>query len=262
MKYVYAYRYFLLGELIQDLKVVEAGIRAEPNVVSVLVRGIDALNHFIDKEDPEQLRSSIEAATDLRAQVESLLVTITNITQGGRLVPVFDSAIETKTKKLIHHFESILGKELRDLPLFCAEEKGGYDLRTLVQGVSRRQPSGVTTKITARIAEEIDESGRCLAFSRTTASAFHILRALELLVLEWMSKLGISKPAPNRCNWGEYISLLRTATVPKQATDLLQMIKDNYRNPTIHPEDTVDLDSAISLFGICQSAIEVICRQI
>jgi hypothetical protein len=54
--------------------------------------------------------------------------------------------------------------------------------------------------------------------------------------------------------------VLKTSGASKQITDLLQIVKDNYRNPLMHPEDTLDVDEAISLFGLGQSVIEALYR--
>ncbi len=42
----------------------------------------------------------------------------------------------------------------------------------------------------------------------------------------------------------------------------LQQIKDLHRNPLMHPEETLTLEEAISLFGICQSAISAMLKEI
>lgn len=263
VQYVNANRYCIVSTFIHDLDVIQPGIRAEPNVIKVITKGIDTLQEFKRLDDPVRFQETFSAADDLLRILQGILETISAMLAPSAIyVPIFDAAISDRAAYARRHFESMFAKELKDLPLFCVEEKGTYDLRALIKGTSKRLPNTVTSKITPRISEEIDESGRCLAFSRFTASAFHSLRAVELLVLQWIDRLGIPKPTPNRCNWGEYISLLRGASVHKQATDLLQVIKDNYRNPIMHPEDTVDHDSAISLFAICNSAIEVICRHI
>jgi hypothetical protein len=38
--------------------------------------------------------------------------------------------------------------------------------------------------------------------------------------------------------------------------DTLHAIKDNHRNPLMHPEDVLTMHEAVSLFSICQSMIE------
>jgi hypothetical protein len=51
---------------------------------------------------------------------------------------------------------------------------------------------------------------------------------------------------------------LRDNGAAKEATDTLQNIKDNYRNPLMHPEDTLTPKEAVSLFALCQGMIETL----
>ena len=71
----------------------------------------------------------------------------------------------------------------------------------------------------------------------------------------------------NRQNWGEYIRLLKDNGAAKEVTDHLQNIKENYRNPLMHPEDILELHEAASLFAVCQSirrlrAPDIPCKEI
>jgi hypothetical protein len=63
-------------------------------------------------------------------------------------------------------------------------------------------------------------------------------------------------PAFNRQNWGEYITLLKAHGANVAVSDTLESIRKNHRNPLMHPEDTLDIHGAISLFSICQSMTE------
>jgi hypothetical protein len=45
-------------------------------------------------------------------------------------------------------------------------------------------------------------------------------------------------PPLNRQNWGQYLTLLKDNGAGREVTDHLHNIKDNYRNPLMHPEDT------------------------
>ena len=128
-------------------------------------------------------------------------------------------------------FEIVLKKELSDMPIFVVEEKGNFSLLKLVKGASTGYPEATTDKLTTECKTEIDESGKCLAFLRATASGFHIMRAVELVVKQFITRSELPMPPLERCNWGEYIAVLRKGSAPKKITDLLQVLKDNYRNP-------------------------------
>ena len=255
VKYVNAYTYYLLGKSIADLPKHAFGTLDQGSIAAI-EDAIKSLKEFRIQEDDSLFHASREAAeriiNDLNQIIEECL------TQGAP----FDPDAVTKIQGLGIFFTVTIARDLQNLPLFCVEKKGIYSLRALINGAGSEQSTIVKAKAPAMVISEINRSGVCLAYSCPTASAFHALRALELLATELIAKLGLP-PAPlNRCNWGEYIQILRNGNAPKEITDLLQIIKDNYRNPIMHPDDTLDVEEATSLFGICQSAVEVICRHI
>jgi len=261
VKYVNAFVYYLLAKDVHDLLVVEEGIRITPEVITVLSRAIDALQQFTEHDDQERFRSSIAEAKSLSGIVGTLIKLIADhaSTDDGKAVR-FTALVADAVKNAVRKFEILLEKDLHDLPLFCVQEQGNFSTERLIKGASAGHPQATRAKLAISQMNEIDEAGRCLAFARSTASGFHILRAMELLVRDYIARVGLPAPAANKYNWGEYIQILRTGGRPKEITDLLQMVKDNYRNPIMHPEDSLTAEEALSLFGICQSAIEVICR--
>src|SRR5437879_8392524 len=118
--------------------VIDAGIRITPEVISVVTNGARALKDFKDHEEPERFRSSLAAADVLIAKLKELLDLIKEYLRGdttGALM--FSAEIEKSTKDAVGHFESMLGKELADLPLFCVEEKGNLALPRLIKGASQ-----------------------------------------------------------------------------------------------------------------------------
>jgi hypothetical protein len=262
VKRIYAFYFYRLGTFIHDLRVIQTGIKTDSEVISVLVRGADELKNFAESVDAPRFPSSIEAAQQLEKLVRSLLMAIADNSSKGVHESVFGPDVESDAKWKIGHFESMFDKELHDFPIFSVEEKGNFSLSRLLTGASQGYPPGALSKLGSNIINEIDESGRCIAFSRPTAAAFHILRALELLAKAFIETRGLQEPPPNRCNWGEYIQILRNGGSPREITDLLQIIKDNYRNPIMHPDETLDQEKASSLFNICGSAVEVICRHL
>lgn len=262
MRRIYAFYFYRVCAPIHDLLLMQTGIKATPDVIEVLVLGADTLKRFRTEVDPVRLRSSIAAAEQLEKVVRTCLQTIANNAAHQKVTSIISQKTEKAAKAALTHFESMLEKELHDFPLFSVEEKGNLSLERLLDGASHGYPTEVIAKLTPKIINEIDESGKCLAFARSTASAFHILRSLELLIAKYIGALGRPMAPPNRCNWGEYISILRTGGAPKETTDLLQIVKDNYRNPIMHPDATLTEPEALSLFGLCQSAIEIIARHL
>ena len=159
----------------------------------------------------------------------------------------------------IRQFEVVLDEELNAAPIFCLESVGNLSTDRLLHGGHKGYSADALSILEQRCKDEIDESGKCLAYERATASGFHILRAVEITIRQYLLRIpNFVMPPLNRQNWGEYIKLLRDNNATKVVTDALQNIKDNYRNPLMHPSDTLQLTEAVSLFSVCQGMIEML----
>lgn len=55
--------------------------------------------------------------------------------------------------------------------------------------------------------------------------------------------------------WDAYIKKLRGANADERVTLLLDQVREKHRNPVMHPEETLTLNQAMTLFGLSQSAI-------
>lgn len=163
----------------------------------------------------------------------------------------------------IRRFETILDEEINAAPIFCLERIGNLSTDSLLNGASNGYAPNVLKILPPNYLAEIDEAGKCLAFERATASGYHILRAVELSIRRYLLLIpGFVMPPLNRQNWGEFIDLLNKNGASKPITDTLHNIKVNYRNPLMHPEDTLELRQAISLFCVCQGMIELLVDEI
>ena len=99
---------------------------------------------------------------------------------------------------------------------------------------------------------EIEESGKCFAVGRFTASVFHQMRALEPFLAVISRELGVVKHSPT---WSAYLSAFSPAIEAKYpgkimanteirnfysgVTGYLSSIKNAFRNPTMHDIDIV-----------------------
>lgn len=158
----------------------------------------------------------------------------------------------------VKSFETLLDDELNKAPIFCLERIGNLSTDGLLDGAHKGY-APATAALTQECKNEIDEAGRCLAHERPTATGFHILRAVEMTAKQYLKAIpGFKMPSLNRQNWGEYIKLLKDNGADPVVTDTLQTIKNNHRNPLMHPEDALDIWQAVSLFSLCQTMIEAL----
>lgn len=181
---------------------------------------------------------------------------------GGRVITDYWAG---RLREDIQKFETVLQDEVSKLPIFCCDDDaiGNFSIAKLLKGASNGYPDKTKKRLTADCCREIDEAGRCLVYERSTASGFHILRSVELTIRQYLSAVpGFVMPPLNRQNWGEYLALLKTNGAARDVTDHLHNIKDNYRNPLMHPEDVLETDEAVSLFAVAQSMNEMLINDI
>ncbi|MFC2068305.1 hypothetical protein ACFLTP_04795 [Chloroflexota bacterium] len=163
-------------------------------------------------------------------------------------------------------FQTVLSEELQMLEAYHVTQKGIYDTTSLITRAENVLPMPMLNKIEQNMVTEIRESGKCLAFDCATASSFHIMRAIELIMHKYYVYVCKPKTRKKLDNWGAYISALHKlsegSTVEKAVREdvrkvevLLQQIKDQDRNLIIHPEVVHTPDEAFTLFEVAQSAI-------
>lgn len=168
--------------------------------------------------------------------------------------------VDAKFQNIINvakEFEIVLSAELQTLTTYHITQKGIYSTSDLIEHAEKILPDHVLAKIDIKAAEEIRESGKCLALDCATASAFHMMRATEEVMHEYYISVCKPKPVKRLENWGAYIAELQKSLKPevKEVVAMLQQIKDRHRNLIMHPEIALSPDEAFTLFEIAQGTI-------
>lgn len=118
----------------------------------------------------------------------------------------------------------------------------------------------VFNKLPEIAIKDFDEAGKCIAFERSTAAAFHLLRATESVLRNYYLSI-VKRNRVSPLNWGPMLKSLRSRK--KRPDDVLldhlDGIRRNFRNPTQHPEKVYDINEAQDLLGIC---IDVVNRMV
>lgn len=152
-------------------------------------------------------------------------------------------------------FRTVLEAEFMTAATYLVVPRRGYDIATLIDSAEDIFPPELMQKVPS-VLFDLREAGKCIAFDLGTAAGFHLLRALETVIKAYWSVVMEGVPLPTNRNLGAYIREMENARKgdPKVLTSLRQ-IKDHHRNELMHPEETLNLDEAIGLLGIVQSAI-------
>ena len=245
-----------LGEVEEDDKV-----RDNPQIIQVirqaaLVAQFVSLNDFCKKYLP----SAGEKLSGIRKLLNENFL---ELPDGKPLPDTVGEYLAKRLRQEVQEFETVLDDELKKLPIFCCDDDaiGNLSVPKLLRGASRGYPAKTRKHLTRLCCGEIDEAAKCLVYERSTAAGFHILRSVELTIIQYLTAIpGFVMPPLNRQNWGQYLQLLKDNGAIKEVTDHLYNIKDNYRNPLMHPEDTLEMPDAVSLFSVAQSMNEMLIR--
>jgi hypothetical protein len=124
---------------------------------------------------------------------------------------------------------------------------------SLIENIESCFPVDLWSVIEREAKREFEESGKCLAFERYTAAAFHALRGVECVIRQYIVKLTGS--LPQKRDWGHYIQVLKDNNADLPLLAVLDNIRTLDRNPLMHPENWLDVDEAIAVFMISQTAI-------
>jgi hypothetical protein len=156
---------------------------------------------------------------------------------------------------IIIKIRSTLEAEIRGFEAYVVTPKR-YDVHRLLNDMGSLLALGVYQKLPLIAQFDLREAGTCIAFERSTAAAFHILRGTESVLREFYRQLIKQKRV--ELLWGPIITDIRKRRVGSNYSvllDNLDNIRRSFRNPTQHPELTYTIDEVQDLLGLCIDVI-------
>jgi hypothetical protein len=152
--------------------------------------------------------------------------------------------------------ETLLAAELRTFDTYFVSQKGSFSTPDLIDNAEIMLPEGIRQHLSANAIEDIRQSGKCLAFNLGTAASFHIARATEDVIRSYYFVVLGVLPSVKMRSWGTYHkNLSKSDKGSKKVLGWLDHIKDEYRNPVLHPDETVSPDAALVFINACSSLI-------
>lgn len=130
-----------------------------------------------------------------------------------------------------------------------------YDVTQLTRDVSRVFAEGVYARLPPIAQHDFAEAGKCVAFERATAAAFHALRGVEAVLRALHARV---VPASRACLWKPMVDELRAALpgpAHRPLLDHLDNLRASFRNPTQHPEKVYGIEEAQDLLALCADAV-------
>jgi hypothetical protein len=135
--------------------------------------------------------------------------------------------------------------ELR--PTLYAEAEGNiayvvsdkrYDVKKLLSDFGALLAPGVFARLPEIARTDLQEAGMCIAFTRPTAAAFHLLRATEAVLRQYYCGVVRQGRIARPWMWGPMMDDMRGRRHAPDATltHNLDGLRQHFRNPTQHPE--------------------------
>ena len=162
----------------------------------------------------------------------------------------------------LREFETVFLAEVQTLDTYFVSQTGIYKTSDLIEHAERIFPESILDVIPDHAVKDIRDCGKCLAFDLPTAAGFHVLRAAEALIREYMTIVVGTAPKLKSRNWGRYIEILRKHGADKRILAALDQIREMHRNPIMHPENFLSGEEAATLLGVTQGVIVFIAADI
>jgi hypothetical protein len=130
-------------------------------------------------------------------------------------------------------FEDTFALESGRMSLYFVPQCLAYDTHTLLERGERAIPDRVRAVMPAGAVEDFTEAARCLAFSRSTAVAFHVLRSAEAMIREYLREL--QGEQPHRPSWSNYIDAIKRCDgYSKHVVARVDQLRGLERNELFH----------------------------
>ena len=158
-------------------------------------------------------------------------------------------------KTAFQEYRAALMAEIESMNLYLVTPKWPYDTHSLLENGELIFPRELAIKVPQALYDA-KEAAKCLAFEMPNACGFHVMRALEAVVISYYEFITGCTLKINQRNLGAYFrGLTESGKADGKVLLALGQIKDLHRNPLMHPEAQLALDEVISLIGIAQSVI-------
>lgn len=168
----------------------------------------------------------------------------------------------------ISEFETVFAEEMRETATYFVPRRGIYHTPALVDAADQTFPKDLLPFIPQKAKDDWKSAGRCLAFNLLSASGFHVARAVEACLEAYYGRFS-GRPGETLHGWYDYIKALREIAdskptpCPKQKTLAeLDQMREDYRNPIVHPRVVLSEGDARMLFANGESLIIAMAQEL
>lgn len=169
-----------------------------------------------------------------------------------------DRLTATQAEQLSYEMTEVrrtLEAELQGFEAFIVSPKR-INVDRLLEDVESLFSPGVFESLPHIAQYDLREAGKCIAFERATAAAFHLMRAMEGVLRIFYDQL-MEGEGDSRM-WGPIIADLQDGPGAQEydvLLDHLDNIRRSFRNPTQHPDAKYGIERVQDLWGLSVDAI-------
>ena len=242
--YVFGYNYYILR-----FKNLDKQIHGEARdaVISKIKRHIQFLKEL-------KLEVTLKTSKDLI----SILSEIEKHPKDAKC----DKVLAERIKNAINKADATLDAELELRDAYIVTPKR-FNIESLLENPSQLLADKVFLELPTICQADFKDACRCIAFELPTSAAFHLMRSAEGVLRHYYGTV-VRRGKIKSQNWGPIIDHLKSRrnSAPKTVLDHLDHIRENFRNPTQHPEARYDIDEAQDLLSLVSETINRIFRDI
>lgn len=213
---------------------------------------IENINNFLRDLKLLNLKVTLRASVELK----NLLIEFKKENIDAKLSKRRAEELRTIMSNIRHTFFA----EAQGINTFIVSERN-YNTDKLLCNMQSLFGSVIFNSLPDIAQYDFNEAGKCIAYQRSTAAAFHLLRGIEASLLLYHNNFFRGKNLGK--TWGNLTHALKNKTRGKLPDSItvnhLDNIRHSFRNPTQHPEKTYDIQEVENLLGL---TLDVINRMI
>jgi len=150
---------------------------------------------------------------------------------------------------------TMLARDLNWFDLYWVAPKLGYSTPELLTDATIVFPETIRTSLTDQIKYEVQQAANCLLYEASSAVGFHVLRGVELVVLDYFTIPGWERGDAD--TWAGYAKVLRKHHVHRKIVAMIERLATLHRNELMHAEAVLSKEEAAILFALMQEVLPV-----
>ncbi len=255
MRRINTHALYVLGKHMEPIERINEDNSKYGDVIWILLHARTQINTLLTN-DTLPIRTCRQAAEQLVVAIDQVVPPEIKDAITKDKAALIDWWPIRQIKDAASKFETVLTEELAIVDTYSVTQKGAYSTADLITNAESLFSKDVQRKLPPNAIQDIREAGKCLAFETPTAAAFHVVRAIESVILAYYQKVMGTPPPTRMRNWGVYIKNMRdSGKADPKILDFLTHIKDNYRNPVAHPEAVLTIDEVMVLVSVAVGAM-------